>query len=232
LRLLNRSSDCRGCDGVEFGVEPELELREMLVAWREQSVVLQHAAEVLDVSARSCRGETVVGERYCPGGDSAEQLQYLNIAFPGEDALGPVHSAEHFHEGFHGSRIGGMVQKDCAQVSAECASGAFAAAVDLAFVSAGSAGETGGDAGAGQADRPRIGAVEAAGKHSVVSAVRSDAVGAHRGVEAAVAELIAGPVDPQFVGFAVASAAFLVACGDGRPAAAGGAWCGVNRRHR
>lgn len=108
----------------------------------------------------------------------------------------------------------------------------MAAAVDLAFVSTSAAGEIAGDAGAGQADGPRIGTVAAAGKDSVVSAVGADAVGAHRGVEAAVAQLVTGPVDPQFVGFAVAAAAFVVACGNWWPSAASRSWLGANRCHR
>lgn len=81
-------------------------------------MVLQHAAEVLNVTARSCAGKAIVGDWYCPRGDSAEQLQHLNIALPGEDALRPRHTAEHLEEGFHRGWIGGMVQKDCAQVIA------------------------------------------------------------------------------------------------------------------
>jgi hypothetical protein len=184
------------------------------------------------VFTAACCGEAVVGERYCAGGDSAEQLQDLNVALPGENALGPVDAAEHFEKGFHRRRIGGMVQKDFAQIITQGASGAFAAAIDFAFMSAGSAGEIAGDAGAGQADGPRIGTVAPAGKDSVVAAVRADAVGAHRGVEAAVTELVSGPVDPQLVGFAVAAAAFVVACGDWWPSAASRSWLRANRGHR
>src|SRR5689334_1334391 len=115
-----------------------------------------------------------------------------------------------------------MVQQDGAQVAAQGASGAFAAAVHFAFVSAGAAGVVAGDPCAGQADGPWIRAVETPGKDAVVPAVGADAAGAHRGVEAAVAELISGPFDPQPVGFALASIAFVVASGDWRPSAACG----------
>ena len=81
-------------------------------------MVLQQAAEVLNVAARTRCGEAVVGERYCTRGDSAEQLKYLDIAFPGEYAFGSVDAAENFEEGFHRRRIGGMVQQDFAQVIA------------------------------------------------------------------------------------------------------------------
>jgi hypothetical protein len=204
----------------------------VFVAWREQPVVLQHAAQVFDVTARPGGIEAGVRERYCARGDSTEQLQHLNIALPGEDAFGPVDSAQHFEHGFHGGWIGGMVQQDGAQVVAQGAAGAFAAAVDFAFVSAGSTRVVAGNARSCHADRPRIGAVEAAGQDTVVPAVRADAVGAHRGVEAAVAELVTGPVDPQLVGSALASAAFVVACGDWWPSAACGSWLGANWCHR
>lgn len=77
-------------------------------------MVLQQAAEVFNVAARARLGEAVVGEWYCAGRDSAEQLQDLNVAFPGEDAFGAVHAAEHFEQGFHRARIGGMVHQDFA----------------------------------------------------------------------------------------------------------------------
>jgi hypothetical protein len=63
----------------------------------------------------------------------------------------------------HSGRIGRMVQKNLAEVFAQGASGAFAAAVDFAFLSAGFAGEVAGNSGAGQADRLRVGAVSSAG---------------------------------------------------------------------
>ena len=46
---------------------------------------------MIDVAAGSCCGEAVVGQRYCAGGDSAEELQHLLVAFPGQDALRSVH---------------------------------------------------------------------------------------------------------------------------------------------
>ena len=58
-----------------------------------------------------------------------------------------------------------------------------------------------------------------------MSAVLADALGAHRGVEAGVAELIARPVDPQFVGHEEAGA-FDSAGGDWWSSASGGARCG------
>lgn len=60
----------------------------MFVAWGEQPVVLQDRPQVADVFAATGRGEPVMGERYCTGGDSAEKLQDLQAAFPSQDALG------------------------------------------------------------------------------------------------------------------------------------------------
>jgi hypothetical protein len=52
--------------------------------------------------------------------------------------------------------------------------------VEFAFLSAGRAGEVAGDASADQADRPRVGVVNAAREDTIVSAGWADAVGAHR----------------------------------------------------
>ncbi len=67
-----------------------------------------------------------------------------------------------------------MEQNLGSEVIAQGAAGALAAAVDLAFGAAGSAGEVARDAGAGQADRARVGAVLAAGQHPVVSAAGAE----------------------------------------------------------
>jgi hypothetical protein len=79
------------------------------------------------------------------------------VSLPCEDALRSIHAAEYFDERLHGGRIGGMMEEYSAEVVAKCTSGAIASAVDLALLSAGLAGEVALDAGAGQADRPRIG---------------------------------------------------------------------------
>ena len=78
--------------------------------------------------------------------------------------------------------------------------------MQFAFALAGSAAVVARDTGAGQTDWPVIGLVGAAGQHTVM-AERADAVGAHRGVEAAVAKLVAGPAHAQRVDPAVAPSA-------------------------
>ena len=125
-----------------------------------------------------------------------------------------------------------MVQQNLAKVVARGASSAYPAAVDFALVPARPAGLVTRDTSAGQADRPRVGVVPAAGKDTVVSADRADTVRAHCAVEAAVAELITRPVDPQLVGHAVTPAAFESAAGDLWSPACGGTRRGLNRRHR
>lgn len=65
-----------------------------------------------------------------------------------------------------------------------------------------------------------------------MSTVGTDAMGAHRGVEEAVAELMSGPADAQLVGHAVASAAFEGAGGDAWSPTGGGSWRGANCCHR
>lgn len=193
--LFNRGPNCGGVDSVEFVGQPGFESCEVFVAWGEKSVVLQQAAQVIDMAPGSCSGEAVMGQWYCAGGDPAEQLQYLDIAFPGQDTFGSVDTAEYFDERLHGGEVGGMVQQYPAEVFAQGAACTLAAAVDLAFATTGPAGEVAGDPCAGQADWSGVGGVAAAGKDAVVSTVGADAVGAHCGVEAAVAQLIPGPVD-------------------------------------
>ena len=87
----------------------------------------------------------------------------MNVAFPAQNAFGSVHAAEHLDECLHRRQVGGMVQKNPAEIVAQGASRAVTAPVDFTFVFAGLAGEVAVDAGAGQADRPRVGAVSPAG---------------------------------------------------------------------
>jgi len=63
--LLDGCADSRRVDGVEFGGQPDFEARQVFIALGEQSVVLQQAAQVIDVAAGSCRGDAVVGQWYC-----------------------------------------------------------------------------------------------------------------------------------------------------------------------
>ncbi len=77
-------------------------------------MVLQQAAQVIDMAAGSCRGEAVVRQWYCAGGDSAEQLEYLNVSFPGQDAVKSVDATEYFGQRLHGGEVGGMVQQNFA----------------------------------------------------------------------------------------------------------------------
>ena len=171
--------------------EPRFETREVFIAQREQTVVLEQAAQVRDLSALAGRVEAVVAEWDVTAGEPGQQRLHGGGTFPGEDAFGSVHPAQDFHDRAHRHRIRGAVDDQRAQVLAEGAAGASPMPVYLAFGVAGSALVILGDAGAGQADWPVIGAVGPAGQHAVVSADRADAVGAHRGVEAAVAELLA-----------------------------------------
>lgn len=150
-------------------------------------MVLQQTAQMLDMAARTCRGQTVMGEGYRAGGDRAEELEHLEVSLPGEDAFRSIDAAQDFEECFHRGGISRVVKEDPAEVVAQCASCANAGAVDLAFLYAGAAGEVAGDPGAGQADRPGVGVVGAAWKDAIVAAERADAVRTHRGVEAAMA---------------------------------------------
>lgn len=152
----------RGVDRVEFVGQPDFEACQMFIALREQSVVLQQAAQMINMSAGPCSGEAAVGQWYCAGGDSAEQLQYLGVAFPGQDAFGSVDATEYFDQCLHGGEVRGLVQQDFAQVLAKGAAGALARAVDLAFAMAGFASEVAGDTGAAQANRSRVSAILAA----------------------------------------------------------------------
>ncbi|MDA4087739.1 hypothetical protein MHAS44199_18870 [Mycolicibacterium hassiacum DSM 44199] len=78
--------------------------------------MLQQAAKVVDMPAGSGGGKAFVSQRYGAGGNSAEQLQDFDVAFPGQDALGAVYATEHFDECLHGYGVGGMVQQNLAEV--------------------------------------------------------------------------------------------------------------------
>lgn len=63
--LLHWSANRGGVDLVEFIGQPEFKAGQVFVALREESVVLQQAAQVIDMAAGPCRGEAVVGQWYC-----------------------------------------------------------------------------------------------------------------------------------------------------------------------
>src|SRR6476660_7688803 len=152
-----------------------------------------------------------MAERDVPSGQAGQQGTNDGGALPREDALGSVNPAEDVHDCAHNHRIRGADEHQSSQVVAKRAAGALSTAVDLAFDVTGCASVVIGDACAGQADWPGIGAVGAAGQYAVVSADPADASGAHRGVEAAVAELLVGPGGGAVLG--------------GHPAASGAAQC-------
>lgn len=172
-----------------------------------------------------------MAERNVPSGQAGQQGPNDGGALPREDALGSVNPAEHFHDGVHGHRVGGADGHQSSQVVAKRAAGALPAPVDLTFDVTGCASVVLGDACAGQADWPGIGAVGAAGQYANVSADRADASGAHRSVEAAVAELLVWPGrGPVLSGHPAASGAAQCSFGAGSSACSG--WpVGVNR-HR
>ncbi len=65
-------ADRGGVDCIEFVGEPNLEARQVFIAWWQQSVVLQQATKVVDMAAGPCCGEPVMRQWYGAAGDSTE----------------------------------------------------------------------------------------------------------------------------------------------------------------
>ncbi|ETB38893.1 hypothetical protein O974_26695 [Mycobacterium avium 11-0986] len=63
--LFDRSADRRRSNGVELRGKPDFEARQMFVAFGQESVVLEQAAQVIDMTAGSGCSESFVGEWYC-----------------------------------------------------------------------------------------------------------------------------------------------------------------------
>ena len=104
-----------------------------------------------------------MAERDVPTGQAGQQGPNGGGAFPRKYALGSVNPAEDVHDGAHNHRIRGADDHQSSQVVAKRAAGALPAPVDLAFDVTGCASVVIGDACAGQADWPGIGAVGAPG---------------------------------------------------------------------
>ncbi len=85
---------------------------------------------------------------------------------------------------------------------------------DFAFNAAGAALVVAGDTRTAQTNGPLVSTVGAPRQHPVMTTARADAVGAHRGVKATVAQPITGPPNTEFVGAAAAASASLGAVGD------------------
>jgi hypothetical protein len=60
--LFDRGANCGGVESVEFVGQPDFEAGQVFISLWEQSVVLQQAAQVIDMTAGSCRCEAVVGQ--------------------------------------------------------------------------------------------------------------------------------------------------------------------------
>lgn len=96
-------------NGVEFFGEPGLELYEVFIAWREQTVVLEQASQMRDVDASAGRVEAVMAELDVTGGQPGQQRLDFGVTLPGVDAFGSVDSAEDFRNRSHGHRVCGTI---------------------------------------------------------------------------------------------------------------------------
>ena len=148
-----------------------------------------------DVAAAPERVQAFVGQWDLAGREIGEQCLHFGGALPGENALRPVHCAKDINERFHARRIGRIVKQQGSQIVAQRTASALAISVRFGFDSAPLADVIARDSCAGQTHRSGIGSVAATGQDTLVSAIWADAVVAHCGVKAAVAQLIAGPVD-------------------------------------
>ncbi len=125
--------------------------------------------------------------------NAGQQRPHFGGAFPGKDALGARDPTEDFDDPHHRGRVCGPVHYQGRQVITQGAARTLTATVNLAFGVTGSTSVVLGDVRACQTYWPGIGTAGASRQQAIVSAPRADAAGAHRGVKAAVAQLLAGP---------------------------------------
>lgn len=156
--------------------------------------MLEQAARMRNLLSALTDGvETVVAKGNFAARKAGQQCPHRGGAFPGEDALGALDPTEDSYDRAHRGRICGPVHDQGRHVITQGAACTSTATVNLAFGVTGSTSVVLGDARACQTYRLGIGTVGASRQQAIVSATGADAVGAHRGVKAAVAQLLSGP---------------------------------------
>ena len=190
-------------------------------------MVGEQLAEVLAGCACRRGVEAVVRQGDRAVAEPTQQLVDFRVAFPGVDALGPIHVGEHVDDAGGLGRCWPVCrEQEGGEVVAQGAAGAEPSAVVLALGSAAVAVQVGGDAGAGSAELP---APVAAWEQPVPAAAGAGAVGAGGVVEADAADVAVGPADPDLAG---ASPAAIARAAAGRSRAAAWAASGGCVSHR
>lgn len=158
--------------------------------------------------------ETLMGQWNVAAGQSGQQCLNRGGTLPGKDAGGPVDTTQRINDGRHCVWVVRAVDHQHSQVVAQGAAGAGSATVEIALGPTASAGEVSWDLGARPADWPPVAVEGQAGKHAVMTTAGTRSAGAHRGVKAAVTQILARPRRSALVGHAVASTASVVPVGD------------------
>src|SRR6202171_974661 len=205
--LLHRSAYGWLGDRVEFLCEPALEPGKRFVAGRQDTVVFEQAAQMGGLFVSAGVVEALMGQRNVAGGQPGQQRLDLEGELPGEDAGGPVDTTQRIDDGRHGFWVVRTINHRRSQVVAQGTAGAGFAPVEIGLGPAASAGGRSGERRARPADRLPDAIEGQAGKHTVVTAPWADPAGAHRGVVAAVAQILAGPRRPALVSHPLASTA-------------------------
>jgi hypothetical protein len=150
--------------------------------------------------------EAVVGQGSLSARDGRQERLDLAGAFPGDDAFRSISLAEDVDQPGCCCGVGRIREQQGGEVVPECAAGADAAAVELAFVVAAGAVEVVEDTGAGCATWSSI-LCGWAGEQSVLPAAGAGAVGAGRDGEAGTADPAFRPASPGLAGVAAAAGA-------------------------
>lgn len=197
----------------ELGLEPAFEECEMVVALRQESVVLEQTAQMLDASVGWFRVGALVGQGSAAGGDSSEEVLDGLRAYAGENTLGAVSGSECVDELIHHGLIEGpAVQQQGIEVVAQGATCADSEPVVLGLLLAACTGQYG-DVCAGRADGG--GAVPLAWQQTFVTTGFTYPVAAHCVVEADASDGAFWPADTDLGGLAVATSTFVLATGAG-----------------
>ena len=97
--LLHRSAHGWLGDRVEFVCEPTLETGQRFVAGRQDAVVFEQAAQMGGLFVSAGVIEALMGQRNVAAGESGQQRLDLGGELPGEDAGGPVDTAQRINDG-------------------------------------------------------------------------------------------------------------------------------------
>ncbi len=180
-------------DRLEFLCEPTLEPGQRFVAGSQDAGVFEQTPQMVGRCVRAGFVEVLMCQLDLPAGQPCQQCLHFGRTLPGQDAGGPLNAAQRVDDGSHGLWVVRAVDHRNGQILTKGATGTGSAPVEIAFGRATSTSEVSGNPRARQADWFTVAIGGQAGKYAVVAAPGADTTSAHRCVETAVAQVLAGP---------------------------------------